>query len=47
MQQLIWGPTYEEMLHPERIAPQVRERALTAREAAPLDPVNLYNITWR
>ncbi|MDK2927741.1 MAG: hypothetical protein PWR31_1432 [Bacillota bacterium] len=47
MQQLIWGPTYEEMLHPERIAPQVRERALRAREAAPLDPVNLYNITWR
>lgn len=47
MEQLIWGPTYEEMLHPERIAPQVRERAFKAREAAPLDPVNLYNITWR
>lgn len=47
MEQLIWGPTYEEMLHPERIAPQVREQAFKAREAAPLDPVNLYNITWR
>jgi len=45
--ELVWGPTYEEMLHPEKIAPHVRRRALAAKEKAPLDPVNLYNITWR
>jgi cysteine synthase len=44
---LITGPTFEEMLHPEKIAPDVRKRALKARFNDPLDPVNLFNITWR
>ncbi len=44
---MIYGPTFEEMLHPERIAPEVRTRALEALEKAPLDPVNLHNITWK
>jgi len=35
------------MRYPETIEPAVRARALKAREADPLDPVNLYNISWR
>lgn len=41
------GPTFEEMLHPDKIDPQVRQRALEAHTADPLDPINLYNVTWR
>ncbi|MBN1583074.1 MAG: pyridoxal-phosphate dependent enzyme [Anaerolineae bacterium] len=41
------GPTFEEMLHPDKIDPQVRKAALAAKENDPLDPINLYNITWR
>ena len=44
---LVLGPTFEEMLHPELIDPEVRRRALQAMAADPLDPINLYNITWR
>ncbi|GAB4561828.1 MAG: pyridoxal-phosphate dependent enzyme [Anaerolineae bacterium] len=44
---LIIGPTFEEMLHPDKIDPTVRERALRAMREDPLDPINLYNITWR
>jgi len=43
----ILGPTMEEMLHPEKIDPAVRARALQMRATDPLDPINLYNITWR
>ncbi|HNT05194.1 MAG TPA: pyridoxal-phosphate dependent enzyme, partial [Anaerolineae bacterium] len=44
---LITGPTFEEMLHPGKIAPRIRKQALAAATADPLDPINLYNITWR
>jgi len=44
---LVYGPTFEEMLHPDRVRPDVRERALRAAKDDPLDPVNLFNITWR
>jgi len=44
---LITGPTFEEMLHPQKIAPATRKRALQAMGEDPLDPVNLFNITWR
>ncbi len=44
---MITGPTFEEMLHPEKIAPDIRQRALAARKNDPLDPINLFNITWR
>ncbi len=44
---MITGPTFEEMLHPNKIAPQIRARAQAARAADPLDPINLFNITWR
>ncbi|HEX6386851.1 MAG TPA: pyridoxal-phosphate dependent enzyme [Anaerolineae bacterium] len=41
------GPTFSEMRYPDTIDSDVRRRALAARTADPLDPVNLYNITWR
>jgi cysteine synthase len=44
---LTYGPTFDEMLHPGTIASTVRRRALEAAVSAPLDPVNLYNITWK
>jgi len=42
-----FGPTYEEMLHPEKMDPQIRRQALTALAENELDPVNLFNITWK
>jgi len=44
---LITGPTFEEMLHPDKIDPAIRRRAVEARQADPLHPINLFNITWR
>ncbi|MCI0390653.1 MAG: pyridoxal-phosphate dependent enzyme [Acidobacteria bacterium] len=41
------GPTFEEMLHPSAIEPAIRRRAVKALTGSPLDPINLYNITWR
>jgi cysteine synthase len=43
----ILGPTFEEMLHPDKIAPDIRKRALEMMKKDPLDPINLFNITWR
>ena len=43
----ILGPTFEEMLHPYKIDPEIRARAGEARLRDPLDPINLFNITWR
>ncbi len=40
------GPTYNEMLHPKTLPPSVRQKARAAR-ADELDPMNLFNITWR
>ncbi len=45
--QMILGPTFEEMLHPETIDPHIRNRALKALKEDPLDPINFYNITWK
>ncbi|MBI6546919.1 MAG: pyridoxal-phosphate dependent enzyme [Cyanobacteria bacterium NC_groundwater_1444_Ag_S-0.65um_54_12] len=47
MTDLIYGPTFEEMLYPERVAPDLRKRAALAVEQKSLDPVNLFNITWK
>lgn len=41
-----FGPTYEEMLHPEKVSKEIRQRALKGKENE-LDPINLFNITWR
>jgi len=35
------------MLHPDKIDSEVRKRALEMRTTDPLDPINLFNITWR
>ncbi|HEY3291220.1 MAG TPA: pyridoxal-phosphate dependent enzyme [Anaerolineae bacterium] len=43
----ILGPTFEEMLHPQAADAAIRARADKARTADPLDPINLFNITWR
>ncbi len=42
----IFGPTYQEMLHPETLPAALRKRAEAARTDE-LDPLNLYNITWK
>lgn len=47
MTKAILGPTFEEMLYPNTIDPATRARAVKALKESPLDPVNLYNITWR
>jgi cysteine synthase A len=44
---VIHGPTYEEMRDPSRLPEKVRARALAAGREDPLDPANLFNITWR
>jgi cysteine synthase A len=44
---LVVGPTFEEMLHPWKIDPEVSAEARRMMEEDPLDPINLYNITWR
>ncbi|MBI1280293.1 MAG: pyridoxal-phosphate dependent enzyme [Anaerolineaceae bacterium] len=35
------------MLHPNKIAPAIREQALKSLKGDPLNPINLFNITWR
>ncbi len=47
MSNVILGPTFEEMLHPDKIASETRRRALEKKTSDPLDPINLFNITWR
>ena len=46
-QNFVYGPTFDEMLHPDKINADVRKRALEVAETSPLDPINLYNITWK
>ena len=40
------GPTLAEMREPWTIESSTRKRALAAKREDPLDPVDLYNITW-
>lgn len=47
MSKVPFGPTYDEMLHPETIAGTVREKALKKLHEDELDPINLFNITWK
>lgn len=42
-----FGPTYSEMLYPETIPVDIREKALRAKESNEFDPLNLFNITWK
>ena len=41
-----FGPTYDEMLHPEHIEKTIRNKALLAK-IDELDPINLFNINWK
>lgn len=47
MNKIPFGPNYEEMLHPEKINEDVRKKALTKLKEDELDPINLFNITWK
>ena len=42
----IFGPTFAEMRDPSRLPADLRARAREAR-SRPLDPLNLYNISWK
>ncbi|WP_432662163.1 pyridoxal-phosphate dependent enzyme [Wukongibacter baidiensis] len=42
----VWGPTFGEMLNPDTIPSEIREKAIKAKEENPLDPINLFNINW-
>ena len=44
---MITGPTFDEMLRPDRIEAGTRRRALQVRDRDPLDAHNLFNISWR
>jgi cysteine synthase len=47
MTKFVHGPTFAEMHDPSLLAADLRTRALAALEGAPLDPVNLFNVTWK
>lgn len=47
MSKIPFGPTYDEMLNPSHQDPKVRAAALKAIKENELDPVNLFNITWK
>ena len=44
---LVVGPTFREMLDPSNIDSKIRKKAIEAAKNDPLDPINLYNITWK
>ena len=43
----IYGPTFAEMRDPSRLPATLRSRALKAFAETPLDPINLFNLTWK
>jgi len=47
MAKIPFGPNYDEMLNPGLIDKEVRAKALVALKQDELDPVNLFNITWK
>jgi cysteine synthase len=47
MAKIPFGPTYDEMLNPGLLGKDVREPALRAMKENELDPINLFNITWK
>jgi cysteine synthase len=47
MAKIPFGPNYDEMLDPGLVDPQIRARALQALGENELDPINLFNITWK
>jgi cysteine synthase A len=47
MVKIPFGPTYDEMLDPSLLDKEIRDRALQALTQNELDPINLFNITWK
>lgn len=47
MAKIPFGPTYDEMLNPGIVDEQTRVKALQALKEDELDPINLFNITWK
>ncbi len=47
MSKIPFGPTYAEMLHPETLPADLRAQALSALSENEMDPINLFNITWK
>jgi cysteine synthase len=47
MSKIPFGPNYEEMLYPEKQPVEARKKADTCRIDDPMDPINLFNITWK
>ena len=47
MSKIPFGPTYDEMLNPSHLDPETRAKALKALKENELDPINLFNITWK
>jgi cysteine synthase len=43
---MFYGPTFDEMRDPSLLPEDLRAKARAAR-AAPLDPLNLFNVSWR
>lgn len=46
MSKIPFGPTYDEMLHPELLDPAIKRKAHEAKMNE-LDPMNLFNIHWK
>jgi cysteine synthase len=44
---MIWGPTFEEMREPALLPAALRGRLRQVLVERPLDPINLFNITWK
>jgi cysteine synthase len=47
MAKIPFGPTYDEMLDPGLLNKDIRAKALAALKQDELDPINLFNITWK
>ena len=47
MAKIPFGPNYDEMLNPELLDKETRAKALAALNENELDPINLFNITWK
>ncbi len=47
MAKIPFGPTYDEMLDPNLLGKDLRAKALAALKQNELDPINLFNITWK
>jgi len=47
MAKIPFGPNYDEMLNPGLIDKELRAKALVALKEDELNPINLFNITWK